>query len=308
VHISLVNMVIFGVLTSASAGARAAHRHPLDQKLRGEGGFDPSTFTDGAVFHRHGRGGKWFRTPASAWSRRCTTSADKLPFRLDQEQDRGIYTVVIAGVGSRSGFIMAMFLAAPRRGQRDHQGSTIDGASPSTLPTYHHPMLARSSSPPSSCSPISPSSPMTVVALTSAAGRIAWLPHFMSIYFQANRWRSAPQRRDHVPDHLAIIVPYSHSNRRSRNERARFRTRRGAAPAFALRARRQPIVIYGLLAVCALLLRRFRHAGHLVKTMDEIQEQNAVLPQNRPSTPWIKAWARSAPLTCNGLKGYFLNS
>jgi glucose/mannose transport system permease protein len=71
-------------------------------------------------------------------------------------------------------------------------------------------------------------------------------------------------------------------------------------------------VIYGLLALFALyyLAPLFVMLVTSFKTMDEIQDGNMLsLPKNFTVEPWIKAWGEvCSGLTCNGIKGYFLNS
>jgi glucose/mannose transport system permease protein len=71
-------------------------------------------------------------------------------------------------------------------------------------------------------------------------------------------------------------------------------------------------VIYGLLALFALyyLAPLFVMLVTSFKTMDEIQDGNMLsLPRHFTVEPWVKAWGEvCSGLTCNGIKGYFLNS
>jgi glucose/mannose transport system permease protein len=71
-------------------------------------------------------------------------------------------------------------------------------------------------------------------------------------------------------------------------------------------------VIYGLLALFALyyLAPLFVMLVTSFKTMDEIQGGNMLsFPKHPTVEPWIKAWGEvCSGLTCNGIKGYFLNS
>jgi glucose/mannose transport system permease protein len=71
-------------------------------------------------------------------------------------------------------------------------------------------------------------------------------------------------------------------------------------------------VIYGVLALFALyyLAPLYVMLVTSFKTMDEIQDGNMLsLPRAFTYEPWVKAWGEvCSGLTCNGIKGYFLNS
>jgi len=71
-------------------------------------------------------------------------------------------------------------------------------------------------------------------------------------------------------------------------------------------------VIYGLLLFFALvfLTPLFVMFITSLKSMDEIRDGNMLaLPQNPTFAPWLAAWGTACiGLTCEGIKGYFLNS
>jgi len=150
---ALTNLAIFGglyILFCTVFGLLLAIF--LDQKIRGEGVLRPIYLYPMALsFIVTGTAWKWFLDPGIGVEQIVQNAGfESFSFNWIKDREMAIYCVVIAAVWQSTGFVMAMFLAGlPVRPLQSSTGASSSRSS------------ARLFFPPSSCSLIWRSSPMT---------------------------------------------------------------------------------------------------------------------------------------------------
>ena len=197
----------------------------LDQKIRGEGILRPIYLYPMALsFIVTGVAWKWFLDPGLGLERTMHAWGwTSFHFDWIKNNDRAIYTVVIAGVWQASGFIMAMFLAGLRGIDGEMmKAAQIDGAStfqlywriviPQLRPIFLSAFIVLAH--------MAIKSYDLVVALTGGGpGTSSWLPsNFMYEYtFKRNQMAlGASSAVIMLMGISAIIVPYLYSELREK--------------------------------------------------------------------------------------------
>ena len=197
----------------------------LDQKIRGEGILRPIYLYPMALsFIVTGVAWKWFLDPGLGLERTMHAWGwTSFHFDWIKNNDRAIYTVVIAGVWQASGFVMAMFLAGLRGIDGEiMKAAQIDGAStfqlywriiiPQLRPIFLSAFIVLAH--------MAIKSYDLVVALTGGGpGTSSWLPsNFMYEYtFKRNQMAlGASSAVIMLMGISAIIVPYLYSELREK--------------------------------------------------------------------------------------------
>jgi len=225
-YTAITNMGIFAVLyISICMALGLLLAILLDQKIRGEGILRPIYLYPMALsFIVTGVAWKWFLDPGLGLERTMHAWGwTSFHFDWIKNNDRAIYTVVIAGVWQASGFIMAMFLAGLRGIDGEMmKAAQIDGAS--TFQLYRRIIIPQ-------LRPIFLSAFIVlahmaiksydlVVALTGGGpGTSSWLPsNFMYEYtFKRNQMAlGASSAVIMLMGISAIIVPYLYSELREK--------------------------------------------------------------------------------------------
>jgi len=225
-YTAITNMGIFAVLyISICMALGLLLAILLDQKIRGEGILRPIYLYPMALsFIVTGVAWKWFLDPGLGLERTMHAWGwTSFHFDWIKNNDRAIYTVVIAGVWQASGFIMAMFLAGLRGIDGEMmKAAQIDGAStfqlywriviPQLRPIFLSAFIVLAH--------MAIKSYDLVVALTGGGpGTSSWLPsNFMYEYtFKRNQMAlGASSAVIMLMGISAIIVPYLYSELREK--------------------------------------------------------------------------------------------
>ena len=197
----------------------------LDQKIRGEGILRPIYLYPMALsFIVTGVAWKWFLDPGLGLERTMHAWGwTSFHFDWIKNNDRAIYTVVIAGVWQASGFVMAMFLAGLRGIDGEMmKAAQIDGAStfqlyrriiiPQLRPVFLSAFIVLAH--------MAIKSYDLVVALTGGGpGTSSWLPSNFMYEYTFQRAQMAVGSGSAVIMLMgisAIIVPYLYSELREK--------------------------------------------------------------------------------------------